>query len=118
MTQHANKLASSRAPPLWAIAAMLVLGGNEFLAVVSSPVLAICIIGFLLFVRTLYLEMDVDGEMQKGALPGMLSLSGKLMPAVKSVSRRTVSSVQVQLKQKLLITCVPHSSKPCTVHEP
>lgn len=103
MTQHANKLAASRAPPLWAIAAMLILGGNEFLAVVSSPVLAICIIAFLLFARTLYLEMDVDGEMQKGALPGILSLSGKLMPALKSVSQKTVSSIQVRIENNCCI---------------
>lgn len=95
MTQHANKLASSRAPPLWAIVAMLVLGGNEMLAVVSSPTLALILIIILLFFRTLYIEMDVDGEMQKGALPGMLSLGGKLVPAVKKVSQRTFSSAQV-----------------------
>ncbi|GMH34197.1 hypothetical protein BSKO_02031 [Bryopsis sp. KO-2023] len=94
LTQQANKLASSRAPPLWAIFAMLMLGLNEFMAVVTSPLLALVILVFLLFMRTLYIEMDVDGEMQKGALPGMLSLGAKFVPSVKNVSQKTITSAQ------------------------
>lgn len=94
LTQQANKLASSRAPPLWAILAMLMLGLNEFMAVVTSPLLALMIIVFLLFLRTLYIEMDVDGEMQKGALPGLVSLGAKFVPSVKNVSQNTITSAQ------------------------
>jgi hypothetical protein len=35
--QQANKLASNRAPPLWAILAILVLGWNEFVGLIYNP---------------------------------------------------------------------------------
>lgn len=93
MTQHANKLASNRMPPVWAIFAMLFLGFDEFMAVLYSPVLALSLIIFLLFIRSLYIEMDVDNEMQKGALPGSVALAGKFVPSVRSVSSKTLDSV-------------------------
>ncbi len=39
-TQQANRLASNRAPPLWALLAILVLGWNEFVALLWNPVSA------------------------------------------------------------------------------
>jgi hypothetical protein len=36
--QQANKLAGNRAPPFWAILAILFLGWNEFMAVLFNPV--------------------------------------------------------------------------------
>eukprot|EP00210_Caulerpa_lentillifera_P002250 g2162.t1 len=93
MTQMANRLASNRAPPLWAIVAMLVLGFNEFMTVLYSPILALALIMLVLFIRSLYIEMDVDNEMQKGALPGAMSLAAKFVPSVKSVSSKTLDSI-------------------------
>lgn len=74
LTQQANKLASRRAPPLWAIVAMILLGFNEGVSLVYNPLLLLFIAVGLLFIRTLYVELDVDGEMQRGALPGMMAL--------------------------------------------
>jgi hypothetical protein len=37
-TQHANKMAGSRAPPLWAVLLIVVLGWNEFMALLWNPV--------------------------------------------------------------------------------
>jgi hypothetical protein len=48
-----------------------------------------------LFGRTLYYELDVDGEMQKGSLPAAISIANKLVPASKAVVARTVEAVQV-----------------------
>lgn len=93
MTQMANKLASNRAPPIWAIVAMLILGFDEFMAVLYSPVLAITLILFVLFCRSLYIELDVDNEIQKGALPGAMALAAKFVPGVKSVSSKTLESI-------------------------
>lgn len=93
MTQMANKLASNRAPPIWAIVAMLVLGFDEFMAVLYSPFLAITLILFVLFCRSLYIELDVDNEIQKGALPGAMALAAKFVPGVKSVSSKTLESI-------------------------
>eukprot|EP00798_Chlamydomonas_sp_ICE-L_P005756 gene5756-6050_t len=91
--QHANKLANNRLPPLWAIVAMLVLGWNEAMAVLFNPMLLIAGVLLLLFVRTLYFELDVDSEMQKGALPGAISLSHKFVPACKAVVGKTVETI-------------------------
>ena len=44
--------------------------------------------------QTVYVEMEVDAEMQRGLLPGALALSGKLWPAVQTVVRRTAASAQ------------------------
>lgn len=101
MTQHANRLASNRMPPIWAILAMIFLGYNEFVAVVFSPVLLLALIVVVLFIRSLYIEMDVDAEMQKGALPGAVSLAGKFVPSVKSVSQRTVDAAMTLFQQRM-----------------
>ena len=37
-TQEANKAASNRLPPLWAMAAMVLLGWNEAMSILTSPV--------------------------------------------------------------------------------
>ena len=40
--------------------------------------------------QTVYEEMEVDAEMQRGLLPGGLALSAKFVPALRSVAYRTV----------------------------
>ena len=37
-TQEANKAASHRLPPLWAMVAMILLGWNEAMSILTSPV--------------------------------------------------------------------------------
>ena len=61
-----------------------------------------CTQGLFLFLfgRTLYFELDVDGEMQKGSLPGAISLAHKFVPASKAVLGRTLEAVQVGLGRK------------------
>ena len=53
-TQEANRAASNRTPPLWAIVAMVLLGWNEFFAVLRNPLWLLCFAALLLFgkVRT------------------------------------------------------------------
>lgn len=47
---------------------------------------------FLSFINSHPLqELDVEGEMQRGLLPGLMSLSAKFVPTLKSVSALTVS---------------------------
>ncbi|EFJ52341.1 hypothetical protein VOLCADRAFT_79128 [Volvox carteri f. nagariensis] len=85
-TQQANRLANNRLPPLWALAAMLVLGWNEAMAILFNPLYLLVVVVALLFLRSLYLELDVEREMAAGPLPGALRLSSKFLPACKSVS--------------------------------
>lgn len=48
-TQEANRAASNRAPPLWAIVAMVVLGWNEFFAVLRNPLWLLLLVFTFLF---------------------------------------------------------------------
>ncbi|MEW5304073.1 MAG: hypothetical protein WDW36_006707 [Sanguina aurantia] len=100
-TQQANRLASNRPPPFWAIAAILLLGWNEAMAVLFSPLYLVLGGLVFLFLRTLYTELDVDREMARGALPGVLSLGNKLVPAVRKVLTQSWGSIQA------LATAVP-----------
>lgn len=53
-TQEANRAASNRWPPLWAILALLVLGFDEFVAVLYNPLWLILVIFLVLFGKTVY----------------------------------------------------------------
>jgi len=83
--QEANRAASNRMPPLWAIAAIAVLGLNEFMVVLYNPLWLLFLILAFLFFKTVYQELDIDGELQNGLLPGVLAISSKLVPVVKQV---------------------------------
>ena len=73
-------------PPLWAIAAIAILGMNEFIAVLYNPLYLILIGTLVLFVSTVYKELDVDGEMAAGLLPGAIALAQKFVPTVREVN--------------------------------
>jgi protein SEY1 len=98
-TQEANKLAQNRLPPLWAIIAMIFLGFNEFVAVLRNPLLLIFIVILVMFGRTVYNELDVEAEMSRGLLPGVMALSSKFMPVVTSVTLRTIEQARVMLSE-------------------
>lgn len=53
-TQEANRAASNRWPPLWAILAMLLLGFDEFVAVLYNPLWLVLVIFLVLFGKTVY----------------------------------------------------------------
>lgn len=91
-TQQANRAAQNRLPPLWAVAAMVVLGANEAVAVLRNPLYLVLLLVLFLFLKTIYQELDVEGEMARGLLPGVLSLSTKFVPTVKRVALRTFES--------------------------
>ena len=72
-------------PPLWALAAIGVLGMNEFLVILYNPLWLLLLILLFLFGKTVYQELDIDGELQAGLLPGLLSISVKLWPTLTQV---------------------------------
>mmetsp|Transcript_3599 Transcript_3599/g.10456 ORF Transcript_3599/g.10456 Transcript_3599/m.10456 type:complete len:858 (-) Transcript_3599:898-3471(-) len=92
-TQEANRAASNRAPPLWAIVAMVVLGWNEFFAVLRNPLWLLLLVFTFLFGKTVYQDLEVDAEMQRGLLPGLLVLGSKLGPTMRSAASRTVAGI-------------------------
>lgn len=88
-TQEANKAASNRLPPLWAMVAMVLLGWNEAMSILTSPLKLVLLVMGLLFAKTVYQELEVDSEMQHGLLPGCVALAAKFVPTMKQVARRT-----------------------------
>ena len=60
--QEAKRAASNRMPPFWAVAAIAILGMNEFLTVLYNPLWLIVVGVLVLFVSTVYKELDVDGR--------------------------------------------------------
>lgn len=98
-TQEANRAAQNRLPPLWAIVAMVVLGFNEFMAVLYNPLWLIFLLLLFLFGKTVYQEMDVEREMQRGLLPGAIALSSKFVPALKKVTAQTIESTRRFLQE-------------------
>lgn len=53
-TQEANRLATNRWPPFWAIAAMVLLGFDEFVAVLYNPLWLLLGLVLFLFAKTVY----------------------------------------------------------------
>ncbi len=53
-TQEANRAASNKWPPFWAIAAMFILGFDEMMAVLYNPLWLILALFLFLFGKTVY----------------------------------------------------------------
>ncbi|KAI8462488.1 MAG: root hair defective 3 GTP-binding protein [Monoraphidium minutum] len=92
ITQQANLAAGKRAPPVWAMAAILLLGWNEFIAVVWNPIYLVFGLVAFIFSWMLYSELDVDARMQQGWITGLLGIWGGLGDALRTVSQRAVNT--------------------------
>ncbi|KAF1882210.1 hypothetical protein Lal_00038855 [Lupinus albus] len=78
LRKEAYKRSNNWLPPPWAIAAMLVLGFNEF----------------MLLLKALWVQMDIAGEFRHGALPGILSISSRFIPTVMNLLKRLAEEAQ------------------------
>ena len=85
VTQQANLMAGKRAPPVWALLAIMFFGWNEMMAVLWNPIYLV--LGFVCFLVgwQLYSELDVDSEMQRGTITGLLSIYNNMGDALRSV---------------------------------
>jgi len=80
--------------PLWSLVAMAILGANEAAGLLRSPLRLIIVLSLLLFVRTVYNELDVDGELAaRGLLPAAIAIAAKLWPTTVRVATRTLDAV-------------------------
>jgi len=80
--QEAKRHGNAWLPPPWAIAAMLVLGFNEFMTVLRNPIyLPIVFVAFLL-AKAAWVQLDLQRHFQYGALPGLVSISTRFLPTV------------------------------------
>ncbi|OVA01312.1 RHD3/Sey1 [Macleaya cordata] len=92
--QEANKRNNNWLPPPWAIAALVILGFNEFMTLLRNPLyLGVIFVGFLL-VKALWVQLDISGEFRNGALPGLLSLSTKFLPTVMNLLKKLAEEGQ------------------------
>uniref|UniRef100_A0A7C8YEU2 Protein ROOT HAIR DEFECTIVE 3 homolog n=1 Tax=Opuntia streptacantha TaxID=393608 RepID=A0A7C8YEU2_OPUST len=86
--QEASRRSNNWMPPGWAIAAMLILGFNEFMTLLRNPLyLAVLFVGFLVS-KALWVQMDISNEFRHGILPGILSLSTRFLPTVMNMLRK------------------------------
>ncbi|KAK1434208.1 hypothetical protein QVD17_11127 [Tagetes erecta] len=93
-SQEANKRNNNWLPPPWAIAAMVILGFNEFMTLLRNPLwLLIIFVGYLLL-KALWVQLDISGEFRNGALPGILSISTKFLPTVTNLLRKLAEQGQ------------------------
>ncbi|KAJ6812836.1 protein ROOT HAIR DEFECTIVE 3-like [Iris pallida] len=92
--QEAHKRNNNWLPPPWAIAAILVLGFNEFMTLLRNPFyLAVIFVAYLLG-KALWVQLDITGEFRNGALPGILSLSTKILPTVMNLLKKLADEGQ------------------------
>ncbi|GAY38532.1 hypothetical protein CUMW_037420 [Citrus unshiu] len=105
---EANKRNNNWLPPPWAIAAMMVLGFNEFMTLLRNPLyLGFIFIGYLL-IKALWVQLDISGEFRNGAvkvngrdvcaylqLPGLISLSTKFLPTVMNLLKKLAEEGQI-----------------------
>ncbi|XP_021890234.1 protein ROOT HAIR DEFECTIVE 3-like [Carica papaya] len=92
--QEANKRNNNWLPPPWAIAALIILGFNEFMTLLRNPLyLFVIFVGFLL-AKALWVQLDISGEFRHGALPGLISLSTKFLPTVMNLLKKLAEEGQ------------------------
>lgn len=92
--QEASKRNNNWLPPPWAIAAMVILGFNEFMTLLRNPLyLGVIFVAYLLF-KALWVQLDISGEFRNGVLPGVLSLSTKLLPTVMNLLKKLAEEGQ------------------------
>ncbi|XP_009341194.2 protein ROOT HAIR DEFECTIVE 3 homolog 2 isoform X2 [Pyrus x bretschneideri] len=92
--QEAHKQSNNWLPPPWAIMAMIVLGFNEFMMLLKNPLyLMVLFVAFLLS-KALWVQMDITGQFQHGALSGILSISSRFLPTVMNLLRKLAEEAQ------------------------
>ncbi|XP_044348906.1 protein ROOT HAIR DEFECTIVE 3 isoform X1 [Triticum aestivum] len=86
--QEANKRNNNWLPPPWALAAMAVLGFNEFMTLLRNPFyLAVMFVVFLVG-KAIWVQLDIANEFRNGFLPALLSLSTKFVPTIMNILKR------------------------------
>nr|XP_043635564.1 protein ROOT HAIR DEFECTIVE 3-like [Erigeron canadensis] len=94
-SQEANKRNNNWLPPPWAIAALVILGFNEFMTLLRNPLWLLIIFVAYLLSKALWVQLDISGEFRNGMLPGILSLSTKILPTVTNLLRKLAEEGQV-----------------------
>ncbi|KAL5577679.1 hypothetical protein UlMin_019378 [Ulmus minor] len=92
--QEAHKRSNNWMPPPWAIAAMIILGFNEFMLLLKNPLYLIVLFVVYLLSKALWIQMDIPGEFRHGPIAGMLSISSRFLPTVMNLIQRLAQEAQ------------------------
>ncbi|XP_075492309.1 protein ROOT HAIR DEFECTIVE 3-like isoform X1 [Primulina tabacum] len=92
--QEASRRNNNWLPPPWAIVAIVVLGFNEFMTLLRNPLYLGIIFVLFLLIKALWMQLDISGEFRNGALPGILSISTKLLPTIMNLLRKLAEEGQ------------------------
>ncbi|KAL6622592.1 hypothetical protein ACP70R_032471 [Stipagrostis hirtigluma subsp. patula] len=95
-TQQAHRRGNSRLPPPWAMVAIAVLGFNEIMTLLRNPIyLFLLFVGYLL-AKALAVQLDINREFQNGVVPGIISVSAKLLPTIQNLVNKVVAEQQAE----------------------
>ncbi|KAG0557068.1 hypothetical protein KC19_11G100400 [Ceratodon purpureus] len=92
--QEAAKRNKSWLPPPWAMMAMVVLGFNEFMALLRNPLYLVLIFILYLVGKALFVQLDISREFEHGVVPGLISVSTKLLPTVMNLLKKLAEEGQ------------------------
>uniref|UniRef100_A0A0D9Y179 Protein ROOT HAIR DEFECTIVE 3 homolog n=1 Tax=Leersia perrieri TaxID=77586 RepID=A0A0D9Y179_9ORYZ len=95
-TQQAHRRGNGRLPPPWAMVAIAVLGFNEIMVLLRNPIyLFLLFVGYLLF-KALAVQLDINREFQNGMVPGIISVTAKLVPTLHNILNKVATDQQQQ----------------------
>uniref|UniRef100_A0ACD6A273 Uncharacterized protein n=1 Tax=Avena sativa TaxID=4498 RepID=A0ACD6A273_AVESA len=93
-TQQAHRRANGGMPPPWAMVAIAILGFNEIMTLLRNPIyLFLVFVGYLV-AKALAVQLDIGREFQNGMVPGILSVSVKLLPSMQNLLRKVATDLQ------------------------
>ncbi|XP_044495894.1 protein ROOT HAIR DEFECTIVE 3 homolog 2-like isoform X2 [Mangifera indica] len=92
--QEAHRRSNNRLPPPWAIAAMAILGFNEFMLLLKNPLYLLILFVVYLLSKALWVQMDIAKEFQHGTMAGIISISSRFLPTVMNLLRRLAEEAQ------------------------
>ncbi|TVU34204.1 hypothetical protein EJB05_16035 [Eragrostis curvula] len=109
--QEANKRNNNWLPPPWALAAMAILGFNEFMTLLRNPLyLGVIFVAYLVG-KAIWVQSDFAREFQRGFLPAILSLSTKFVPTVMNILKRLADEGQAPAAPQREMELQPKSTR-------
>ncbi|KAL5206171.1 hypothetical protein ABZP36_034380 [Zizania latifolia] len=93
-TQQAHKRGNGRLPPPWAMVAIAVLGFNEIMVLLRNPIYMFLLFVGYLMVKALAVQLDINREFQNGVVPGIISISAKLVPTLQNLLNKVATEQQ------------------------
>ncbi|KAF3450156.1 hypothetical protein FNV43_RR06236 [Rhamnella rubrinervis] len=92
--REAYRQNNSWLPPMWAIVAMVILGFNELMLLLRNPLYVLILFVVYLLSKALWVQLDIEGELQRGTLAALLSVSSRFLPTVMNLLRRLAEEAQ------------------------